>query len=420
MWRLALVGLLMLALVALEDQEPPLPSQQALPPVVPPLPDVPSDVWAIRGKIVEQENYGFFPEDAASFLGKAWRAEYMSVSGLDGGARKVSGAFFIPAGTPPAGGWPVVSFGHGTTGIGHECGPSWQPDMQGYGWLVESLLEEKYAVALTDYEGLGQTGLHPYLEPRTAAFNIIDAARALRQLAPSVSKRWVAAGYSQGGPAAWAANELDSYYGEGLELEGTVALAPAANLSGVAPLVWTGSMTGGERSLFPTVLTGIARYIPELDARAFLHASTKSYQRQFSACEQNTEKTVEEEFFAPVPWSPLVDRVADANDVKPKDTDDIEALQRALRQIAVPQSALSAPMLVISGEQDPVVLPDGVRYSVSLSCALGGQVELLMVPDADHNILKPAVGRVVNRWIAQRFAGVPAPTNCAAPVSGDG
>ena len=65
----------------------------------------------------------------------------------------------------------------------------------------------------------------------TAAFNTIDAVRAMRDISATVSARWMAVGYSQGGQAVWAANELNSYYGNDLQLQGSVALAPAANLT---------------------------------------------------------------------------------------------------------------------------------------------------------------------------------------------
>ncbi|WP_454196467.1 hypothetical protein [Nocardia sp. Marseille-Q1738] len=35
-----------------------------------------------------------------------------------------TGAVFIPAGTAPSGGWPVLSWEHGTVGLGDECAPS--------------------------------------------------------------------------------------------------------------------------------------------------------------------------------------------------------------------------------------------------------------------------------------------------------
>ena len=35
-----------------------------------------------------------------------------------------TGAVYLPAGPPPDGGWPVVSWAHGTTGVGDACAPS--------------------------------------------------------------------------------------------------------------------------------------------------------------------------------------------------------------------------------------------------------------------------------------------------------
>ncbi|MGM3213879.1 alpha/beta hydrolase, partial [Klebsiella pneumoniae] len=35
-----------------------------------------------------------------------------------------TGLLYLPAGTAPAGGWPVVSWAHGTQGIADHCAPS--------------------------------------------------------------------------------------------------------------------------------------------------------------------------------------------------------------------------------------------------------------------------------------------------------
>jgi pimeloyl-ACP methyl ester carboxylesterase len=368
--------------------------------------------------VVHKEPYADPPiDDSEWVLGEAWRAVYTSVSGVDGGVREVTGAFFVPTGTAPKGGWPVVSFAHGTTGIGHNCGPSRQPDLEGYGPMVESLLADKYAVALTDYEGLGESGLHPYLEPQTAAFNTIDAVRAMREISPNVSTRWMAVGYSQGGQAAWAANELNSYYGNDLQLQGSVALAPAVNLTGTADLLWSGSLTVAQRARFPMGIVGFGRYNPDLDENVFLHGSAERFAKKLSFCElTDSRKSTRprRETSAPVPWQGVVDRLRDANDVKPDSPQDITKFRDALRRIALPQRPLDKPMLVINGEQDAVVLEDWVRSAVSRSCALGGRIEYLHIPGAGHLDLLPRIDRTMRRWITDRFAGKPAPSNCPA------
>jgi pimeloyl-ACP methyl ester carboxylesterase len=413
-WRLALATLLLLALSASTSCAARLPSAPAAAPIVVPLPHIAADVWGSRGHVVSKEPYDDPPlEDRDSILGKAWRAVYTSVSGVDGGRRQVSGAFFVPRGTPPANGWPVISLAHETTGIGHNCGPSRQPNLQGYGPLIRSLLDSNYAVALSDYEGLGEKGSHPYLEPRTAAFNTIDAVRAMREISSTVSERWIAVGYSQGGQAVWAANELNSYYGNDLQLEGSVALAPPANVTGVADLVWSGSMTTNQRARFPLFIIGLARYNPDLDEQSFLHGSTEAYRRQLSRCE-STDSHSENTPSAPIPWQAVVDRLSEANDVKPDTPQDVATLRDALRRVALPQRPLDKPMLVINGEHDAVVLPDWIQSAVARSCALGGQIEYLQIPNAGHEDLLAKVTHTVGRWIADRFAGKPAPSNCPA------
>jgi hypothetical protein len=71
-------------------------------------------------------------------------------------------------------------------------------------------------------------------------------------------------------------------------------------------------------------------------------------------------------------------------------------------------------MLVATGLQDHLVLPGWVASAVSQSCALGGRIEYLEVPEADHQSIMWKRSEVVMRWIAGRFAGLVAPSNCPA------
>jgi hypothetical protein len=49
-----------------------------------------------------------------------------------------SGVVLVPFGTPPAGGWPVIAWAHGTSGIARMCAPSLMKDVY-YSW--EDLFE---------------------------------------------------------------------------------------------------------------------------------------------------------------------------------------------------------------------------------------------------------------------------------------
>lgn len=399
-------------MVGLAGHQSALPSAPTAAPLLAPLPVLAPDAVRERGRIVSRTLYSPRIPDLASVVGEAWRAVYMSTSGLDGGPRAVSGAFFVPTGTAPAGGWPVISLAHGTTGIGLNCGPSAQPDLQGYAPIVASLLENGYAVALTDYEGLGAEGVHPYLEPRTEAFNTIDAVRALRQLTPSVSNRWVALGYSQGGQAVWAANELNGFYGGELALLGSVALAPAANVTGVADLAWSSSLTEQQRELLPLLVVGVGRYSPGIDAGTLLRGRARLSEQRLGRCE-STGSPAPKARAAPVPWRSVVDRVSGSNNVRPATAADASALRNALQKVALPQSALSEPMLVVTGRSDALVLPGWVSSAVSAACALGGQIDYLELPDVDHRTIVWKSSGPVMDWIESRFAGAPPPSECA-------
>ena len=104
---------------------------------------------------------------------------------VDGRGTTVTGALLLPKGAPPPRGWPVVGVAHGFTGLSPKCGPSAQPDFRTYATTLAAFLSGRVALAFTDYQGLGGPGAHPFLEPRTAAFNVIDSVRALKAVFPS-------------------------------------------------------------------------------------------------------------------------------------------------------------------------------------------------------------------------------------------
>src|SRR4051812_27398791 len=84
-----------------------------------------------------------------------------------GKAAAVSGTVWTPKGKAPKGGWPVVSWTQGTTGIGDRC-PASKNDGSGpaedvvsyYIPQLKRFLSAGYAVVRTDYEGLGTPGVH--------------------------------------------------------------------------------------------------------------------------------------------------------------------------------------------------------------------------------------------------------------------
>ncbi|MGI5207389.1 alpha/beta hydrolase family protein [Spirillospora sp. CA-108201] len=163
--------------------------------------------------------------------------------GVGGKRITVSGTVAVPKGTPPRGGWPVLSWAHGTTGTADACAPSADTaDGPAHDYLsvTESYLDKwvanGFAVVQTDYEGLGTPGGHPYLNGASEANTVTDIVRAARKADHRIGRDWFVAGHSQGGQATLytaAARQTP----RDIRLKGAVSIAPGSNMSQTARYV---------------------------------------------------------------------------------------------------------------------------------------------------------------------------------------
>lgn len=163
----------------------------------------------------------------------AYRILYHSES-MDGSDIGVSGVVVVPGRRAPVGGYPIVSWAHGTTGLASDCAPSRQgiDDIP----FLPQLLEAGYVVAATDYEGLGTSGIDPYLVGQSEGQSVLDAARAARDLLGSqASDQVIVAGHSQGGQAALFAGQIAASYAPELFIAGVVSIAPVATVGEFVP-----------------------------------------------------------------------------------------------------------------------------------------------------------------------------------------
>ena len=156
--------------------------------------------------------------------GDSFRLLYSSTEGL-GGARvnAVSGALYLPAGEPPPDGWPLLVWSHGTVGIGDVCAPSYAGHGERDRSYLNPWLEQGYAIAASDYQGLGTVGTHPYMDARTMAYNNLDLIRAIQSADFPLSKKVVIAGQSQGATGALATASYGDSYAPAVDLGGVIA-----------------------------------------------------------------------------------------------------------------------------------------------------------------------------------------------------
>lgn len=133
----------------------------------------------------------------------------------------------------------------------------------GYEMLQAMALNERgFNVFVVDYEGLGTEGLHPYMNRKSQAHTTLDGARAALKMAQAghnPDTPVVLYGYSQGGGATAAAAELQSAYAPELNVKGTFAGAPPADLSEVAKKI-DGSAIVGAMGYF---LAGLIDQYPQ-------------------------------------------------------------------------------------------------------------------------------------------------------------
>jgi hypothetical protein len=349
--------------------------------------------------------------------GSSWKVMYLSES-LAGDPIAVTGVVIVPEGEAPAGGWKLVSVAHGTTGVGDECALS-SVDLPGspargdpehpvsivsddlYLNLPEAgYLSAGYVVAVTDYEGLGTPGVHPYLVGESEGRSVVDAARAARQLPGiEVEGRYAVWGYSQGGHAAAWANEIGAAWAPDLDLVGSVAGAPPSETRLIAPALAYNDPSG---DIFFMMMAGYAAAYPDLDPADVL---TPRGLEVIAAAETGCF-----DIAAAMADRPMSDMV------KPG-LEELADWQDRLAENEPGQQKVAAPLLVLHSGGDtgvPAVLSELMFQRM---CGLGQTIERRVYDQGeDHDA---AVDDVITdglRWIEALMSGDQAISTC--PTAG--
>jgi len=319
---------------------------------------------------------------------------------LDADGRDVatSGVVLVPAGTAPAGGWPVIAWAHGTSGVARQCAPSLMKDVY-YGELgLADMLRAGFAVVATDYHGLGTPGLHQYVSKIAQLHDVIYSVPAARSAVPSLGRRWVADGHSQGGMAAWGVAEAE-FTLKDADYLGAISVAGAARQEellthlGDTPGVgfYLAFMAYGIHARYPAfavtdMLTPVAmQHYPAASADGCWYQGYALYG-------DVTGKAMLKPGWNQNPWA-----------------------QRLFKENALGESPVAGPLLVIAGEADATVPIEGVRQTVERACRAGSRLlELRSYPGLDHDpaMLKSVPDQLA--WIRERFAGAPATSSCPA------
>ncbi len=333
---------------------------------------------------------------------RAYRVLYHSETAASADVA-VSGIVVLPGGAPPPGGFPIVTWAHGTTGLAPSCAPS----LGGVTSipLLSAFVGAGWIVAATDYEGLGaSSGLHPYLIGSSEAQDVLDAARAARGLAgPLASNAVVVAGHSQGGQAALFAGQIAPSYASELFVAGIATVAPVTSILEFAPAPH--HRTDGSMAYLVMAADAWSRTYGNFPLDTVL---TDRGLREDGVLTSGCAAGVEAAY----------DPVAAGSWLVPgwEGNPGLLGDDQANRPGAQPTSA---PLLVVQGTADAVVPARATaQFVTGQLCAVEHDtVEYLPVAGASHSGVLASGEPEILSWVRQRLEDKAPPTSCAAAVA---
>jgi alpha-beta hydrolase superfamily lysophospholipase len=332
---------------------------------------------------------------APGLHGRAYRVMYLSRS-VQNRIVAVTGTVIVPDRPAPGGGYPVVTWGHGTNGMADQCAPSLSAS-----WSApppaNALLDVGFEITASDYQGEGTAGVLPYLAGVSAARNVIDIVRAARQLAPAhASRNYVVWGYSEGGQAAMFALNIADAYAPDLHLEGDIAGAPPSQFDHLYSQLRT-SPNG-----FFLLMIAVGLNSAYGDAAAPLDelltpAGTAMARQLETVCLSDVEAA-------------RLSRISYPDMIKPD-----PFTRRGWRSVLMandPQSvetASATPLLIVQGGADTLIVPSSTQTLAKHLCGIGQSVERWVYPAQSHaGALVASAGDVIH-WIVDQFTGVANP-----------
>ena len=328
---------------------------------------------------------------------------------------------------------PTIVMAPGTRGAGDQCAPSVTPDLFSALNLQNNAAGQPYLSAnanyelplqylanltgiriiSTDYIGLGSPGAHTYVNSEEEAHAVLDAARAGLQAAGVPADSPVGfAGYSQGGGAVAAAAEHKASYAPELNLVGTFAGAPPADLRQVLEAVDGSSIV----AVLGYTLNGYLERNPKL--RSLIDEEFNDEGKRFLADAEIScigDGTINWAFTdtrtltnSGESFSEIINRRTELGEM-------IDAQKLGNRPI-------SGPMLVSNSGNDDII-PHGQAAEMARNyCAHGGEVEFLNtdVPPILPN-LKPGANHALPlfsdmpaglRYLTDRFNAIQPGNSC--------
>ena len=298
--------------------------------------------------------------------------------------------------TQPDGRYPVIGWGHGTSGEFGDCAPSHIRNLWYQFTAPYTLALQGYVVVAPDYAGLGVDSdarrdpiLHHYLASPSHADDIFYSVQAAQWAFSSLSKEFVVMGHSQGGGAAWAAAQrqvtkpVDGYLG-------AVAGSPLTSLIRLVEVngIAAGAAAALQSHSFPTLFPGfkVADYLSPagIDRLRLLEQIRGCNSVAVTLMPYNDDSLYQRNWHHSF-WA--------------------QAFENLTVTGGLP---IAGPLLVIQGDMDPAIPFSVTTEAFNRTCELypRSQLEYLTFAGITHSSAMFVSQTMWLDWVADRFAGI--------------
>ena len=297
----------------------------------------------------------------------------------------VSAVVLIPAGKPPAGGWPVIAWAHGFSGVARLCAPSLMKNILN-GPLLSMYLSLGYAVVATDYAGLGTYSRYAALDAESNATDVMNAIPAAHEATPLLNKNWIAIGNSQGAMAAIKVAERS----DDPNYLGSIAISGVAD-----PKNLYERLAQKSNGMLAVLAYGIKTVFPEFKpGDMFADKGLATFEQVASTCG--------------IPGNAAL---SGPQMLRP-DWEKNDSVQQFLSRNEAGHKPARRPLLIIAGADDTAIPASMTSLVVGRMCHQHDRVDFEEYPEVDAGSVLGASVRDQINWIEARFAGRPETSNC--------
>jgi len=302
-----------------------------------------------------------------------------------------SGVVLIPGeGKPPAGGWPVIAWAHGATGVARPCAPSLMRNV-GHGPFLSMYVNLGYAVVATDYTGLGTNFRNAFFDGPSNATDLVASVAAARAAVPGLGARWIVIGEGEGSLAALAVAEKENEIRDPSYL-GSIAISGVPS----AEEIYEDSAQGSSTLMLISLAYGIKTVYPQFQESNVL---TEKGLALFHDIERMCSQ------------ARMTPQLSPLEIVKPSWQNNAFVSQYFVRN-KLGQIRAYGPILVMSSDADQAIPATETAQAIGRMCKQGDRVQWERYHDLDPaRVIGDSVRDQIG-WIEGRFAGRPSPTNC--------